>query len=201
MAKKENITIGSDRFSALVSLLKAPVSGKIIEICRGYAFFLEGGVLRFGRNEEAQSDIKYSEEITQGSNPLPAFRSHLFLGIPERGKVSNINKKGLIISLAFDKIEGRLSVRHVGVGDRIRMYGMTKSVKKLLCDAGIPRSLRHSLPLLWDEKEILWIPFVGLCDKARDETAKMTVVVRLSGEVPDLIQQALQQSATPTEGL
>ena len=83
--------------------------------------------------------------------------------------------------MASDRIEGALFARNFLPGDKITMYGMKKSIKKLLCDAGIPADLRRHIPLICDNSEVLWLPLIGLCDKARPEEAKAHVTLSLNG--------------------
>ena len=62
------------------------------------------------------------------------------------------------------KICGSLYARQRQEGDRIRMRGMGKSVKKLMCDMKIPLELRARIPIICDDNGILAIPFVGVRD-------------------------------------
>lgn len=69
--------------------------------------------------------------------------------------------------LFTDIINGKLSARQRRAGDKIVMCGMTKSIKKLLCDKKVPQEERLFLPVISDEKEILFVPYIGLCDNHR----------------------------------
>lgn len=64
----------------------------------------------------------------------------------------------------FAKINGALTVRSRQAGDRIRVNGMNKSVKKLLCDLKIPLELRYRLPMICDGDGIVAIPFAAVRD-------------------------------------
>ena len=59
-------------------------------------------------------------------------------------------------------------------GDRIRMGGMRKSLKKLMCDKKIPPELRGRLPVVCDSQGILAVPGIGLRDgvKPTSDTAR-----------------------------
>lgn len=181
MTQNENITIDFDRFSHLVSLLKCPTEGKIIEISSSFVFALQGGMLVFRKYENKPNGIEYKRELQTGENTLCELGQVLLISEEMPEKNTNINKKHLIIHMDSDRIEGALFARNFLPGDKITMYGMTKSIKKLLCDAGIPADLRRHIPLICDKKEVLWIPFVGLCDKARPEEAKKHITLSLSG--------------------
>jgi tRNA(Ile)-lysidine synthetase-like protein len=181
MASKENISISFERFHKLIPLLKHPIEGKIIEISDGFSFSVREKNFVFSKYDPHDSGIEYRMELTDGNNLIEPLDQILTIGPKMPGKVLNINKKLLIIEVASDRIEGRLSVRNYVKGDRIVINKMRKSVKKLFCDLHIPPSLRKNIPLICDEKEILWVPFIGLCDKARDPSSCEKITLTLSG--------------------
>ena len=49
---------------------------------------------------------------------------------------------------------------------------MNKKIKKLMSEKKLPLSLRNSLPLLVSDEEILWVPSVALCDRAKKTPAR-----------------------------
>ena len=49
-------------------------------------------------------------------------------------------------------------------GDSYFYGGMTHRVKKLMADAKIPASQRAYLPVVCDEKGIVWVPGFGVRD-------------------------------------
>lgn len=199
MAQNENISIDFDRFLSLVSLLKRPIEGKIIEISNGFSFLVKKNTLIFAKHETPLASIEYEMTLQEGTNSLPAFGEILHVSAKKQGKVININKKGLIIHIASDKMEGKLVARNFRNGDKIRMYGMNKRIKKLFCDAGIPSSLRNRIPLVCDDKEVVWLPFFGLCDKARDEKEGQIRTLSLSGEALSPIETIVGSSPLKPE--
>ena len=58
--------------------------------------------------------------------------------------------------------EGTLTVRSRQSGDRIRLSGGTKSLKKLFIDRKIPAPERDRIPVLCDEEGILGIYGIGV---------------------------------------
>lgn len=78
-----------------------------------------------------------------------------------------INKNELIIASKRDNITDTLFFRNRRQGDTVRTCGMSKSVKKLLCDKKIPIEKRNKLPILCSDREILWIPLVCECDSLK----------------------------------
>ena len=54
-------------------------------------------------------------------------------------------------------------------GDRIRPLGMdgTKSLQDLFVDRGVPRSLRHSLPVVTAAGRVVWVAGVAVSEDFR----------------------------------
>ncbi len=195
MTKRTNISIPFERFLGIVSLLKAPLEGKIIEICSDHFFTVKNSHLLFDDRNENETVKDFFQKIKFGTNFIEDTDLLLYLGNEEDGSVTNINKKRLILEISSDNIEGDLSVRNYRSGDRIRINGMQKSIKKLFCDGGIPIEYRKRIPLLCDEKEILWVPFFGLCDKARNKNGKRKFVAELKGEELKKMQAIIERNS------
>jgi tRNA(Ile)-lysidine synthase len=62
---------------------------------------------------------------------------------------------------------GRLTVRSWREGDRMRPLGLdgSKSLQDLFTDRKVPRSLRHSLPVVTADERIVWIAGVAVSDE------------------------------------
>lgn len=76
----------------------------------------------------------------------------------------NIYNLSLHVQLDCGKMNGRLSARTRLPGDTVRIHGMTKKLKKLFCDCGVPKDLRDTLPLIEDSEGIVFAPFIGARD-------------------------------------
>ena len=83
------------------------------------------------------------------------------------------DKKELIIPIKSDNINNTLFFRNRRQGDVIHLCGMSKKVKKLLCDKKIPLDLRDKIPVLCSDKEILWIPLACECDSLKKDKIKV----------------------------
>ena len=86
-------------------------------------------------------------------------------------KVNNLLAKNLI---DYDKIEGEVVLRARESGDSIRLKKRPqKSVKKLFCELKIDIEKRDNLPILADEKGVIWIFDVGPAERvAVDKNTK-----------------------------
>lgn len=82
--------------------------------------------------------------------------------------------------LITDIINDKLYVRQRRAGDRILTCGMSKSIKKLLCDNKVPQNERNSLPIISDESGVLYVPCIGPCDKHRqDKENKNKIYIKI----------------------
>ncbi len=83
----------------------------------------------------------------------------------------NIYKLSICRSIPSATIKGTVYMRFRREGDRVRIGGMTRRIKKLMNEAKIPPESRGRLPVLCDDAGILWIP--GLpCRDGTDGTAE-----------------------------
>lgn len=197
LTKKHNISIDFVHFTAILSLLKSSVSGKIIEISDGFSFQTERERLVFKKNENSGESIKYHTELCQGETELPFSCGTVALRTPSFGDGKNPDKRSLSIRLDSDRLDGALFARSLNEGDRILMYGMHKSVKKTLCDLGIPAELRRRIPVVCDNSGIVWIPFIGLCDRVRNDKPSNLLELSLFGDTADYVQNILLQYTKP----
>ncbi len=68
------------------------------------------------------------------------------------------------VKLNKEKINAPLYVRSRREGDTIRSGKMTKKLKKLFVDKHIPSHLRHKIPLILMDGEIISVPNVATKD-------------------------------------
>jgi tRNA(Ile)-lysidine synthase len=77
--------------------------------------------------------------------------------------------KDTIGHIDADAVVPPLSVRNRRPGDRIQPlgFGHEKKLQDVLVDAHVPRHLRDSLPLVEDQRSIIWIPGVTVSERHR----------------------------------
>ena len=83
------------------------------------------------------------------------------INIIEKENVNNLFSNNL---LDCDKIEGKLTIRTRMEGDSIRLHnrGCTKTLKKIFCENKIPVNIRETLPVIADEKGVVWVCDIGV---------------------------------------
>lgn len=92
-------------------------------------------------------------------------------------KVNNLLLKN---SLACDKIIGKSVLRTRQPGDSIRLAGRgcTKTLKKLFCELAVPQEMRAYIPVIADDKGVIWIYGIGVADRCAvtKKTKEITVI-------------------------
>ena len=117
--------------------------------------------------------------LNEGQTDLPGGFS-LFL-TNNVNVAENVYNSITSASIPFDTINGTLFARNRREGDRIRLGGMHRSVKKLMCDKKIPLRERDVLPIICDDDGILFIPGVGIRDPREKNSNRKIYISLLKG--------------------
>ena len=133
--------------------------------CKNFAVLNGFKKLFFRKKAKAISvPESYEVELKEGSNFISQTNCEIFIGSSHCTK--NVYKNSILMSIDSDKIKNGLVARNKRDGDKIRSCGMSKSVKKLMCDKKIPLELREKLPVICDEDGIVAIPLLATRDGA-----------------------------------
>lgn len=166
--------------SRAISALVLEASGKALERvhitkicellpCGAFSYSLPGG-FRFVSSCGICSVEKTEENslpvipIVWGINELAEYSAEvqLFVGKPEISH--NVYKFAIQADLSSAIIEGDLYIRSKREGDSYFYGGMTRKLKKLFVDRKISRSDRERIPVLCDDKGIVWVAGFGVRD-------------------------------------
>ena len=108
-----------------------------------------------------------SDRITLIPNQEVVFADHYLIKISEEiYKGNQPNSSSLSAYVAKECVVGSLYVRCREEGDRYVSGGMTRRIKKMLCDVKIPLQVRSTLPYLCDDNGILFVPYLPISDRA-----------------------------------
>ena len=151
--------------SALCRLCERGAPHSRISLPNGIEACIEDGWLVFRPFKKAKKSLPFSVDLIEKHTIISQIGCEIFTDYTHNSK--NIYKNSIRMSLDSATIKGSLFVRNKNSGDRIRMGGMNKSVKKLLCEKKIPLSLRTRLPILCDDDGIVAVPFIGVRDDAK----------------------------------
>ena len=113
----------------------------------------------------------YEIALKPGENLLP---DGSVLLVAKTDSDENIYKFATKVSIDFDTINTVAKNRRSG--DRIRVKGVRKSIKKLMCDQKLSADLRDRIPLVTVDGEIVCIPGVAVCDRAYIKKGKGTLL-------------------------
>lgn len=119
-------------------------------------------------------------DLNGGTNDIFADRVTVIISDTVYKSDLFVNKIVISQLLSFDNIVGELKVRSRREGDKITVFGVNKSVKKLFNERKIPKEYRDIIPIIYDEQGIIYIPFVGIADRAfpkEKNTAKSVTTV------------------------
>lgn len=105
-------------------------------------------------------------------------------------KYTNSSKKihQLVLDnlMDYDKIYGKIFLRSRKSGDEFTLYKrkITKTLKKLFNEAGVPIEKRDSVPVLCDEKGVVWVYGFGVNARCR-VTSESTDIILVRGKDND----------------
>jgi hypothetical protein len=117
----------------------------------------------------------YDFPLEMGCNPIGEEGEGALWLFPERSVAfENANKNiyNLFIQadLSSATMGGKLSARSRRAGDAYRTGGMTRVVRRLFSSAHLSRALRSLLPIVYDDRGILWVPGFGVRDSEKKST-------------------------------
>lgn len=139
----------------------------------------ERGKLFFEKAEE-KADTAYRTELSVGENILPSGAILLVLPAEEAKNIQksqNVYNLSIFARVSGDTIEKGIFARSRENGDSYRFGNMTRKLKKLLCDRGIPLWEREVLPVVCDKEGILWVPGFGVRDGAAGKDSEKDYII------------------------
>ena len=172
-AKNSGTELSAAIINSLISLIEKDnfsyyLPGERIFIC-------EGGKCRIALLSEV-SCYDYIFNLSDGKNILTGFDADFLIGKTEFDKSClNVYKISIQAKISSAIIEGDLVLRPRRDGDTIFYGGMTRKVKKLFSDLKIPRSYRESIPLLCDDRGVVWVPGLGARDDGNKDSINIYV--------------------------
>ena len=179
MAKSNGVDVSAVVVDSVIALLQKDnfsysLSGGARFVCeRGKCFVL------------AESDDKYNYrfELSNGKNVLEGYDSDFFVSSDKIQQSSlNVYKISIQADLSSAIIIGSLYIRPRTDGDTIYYGGITRKLKKLFTDAKIPQSLKKSIPILCDDRGVVWVPGFGVRDDGGDNGSGPYVALAIGKE-------------------
>ena len=165
MAAEFNTTLESVHFDKIAEL----ISGADFELSlpRGLRFISERGICYI--TDSPTDSYNYHFYLNMGENLIPEYNAIALLTEDKVDKISlNVYKKSIQADISSAIIVGRLFIRPREDGDSVFYGGMTHKLKKLFNDRKIPKSKRDLIPILCDDRGVVYVPGFG----ARDDSPK-----------------------------
>ena len=146
----------------------------------GASFVCEGGLCSVKRECDFNS-CDYRFEISDGENNLSPFDADLILSDTKVDKTYlNVYKFSIQANISSAIINGNLYLRPKLDGDTVVYGGMTHKLKKLFNDRKIPPSKRSLIPILCDERGVVWVPGFGVRDDGVAKNMRVDKFVTLA---------------------
>ena len=156
------------------------VPHSVIDLPGGIAARIENGRLYIEKKRQTYTDPpEFSQRLCEGENFISQINAQIIIGNSQNTK--NIYKNSILLYFDSDKICGGLIARERRPQDKIRVNGMSKSVKKLLCDKKIPLEVRYRLPMICDDNGIAAVPLAATRDgiAAKDKANALQIQINL----------------------
>jgi len=115
-------------------------------------------VNEFIKDEIKFCDFEYKLNIGEAVS-IEALKASIEAKIVPWSEKYIYEKNRHTIFIDYNKVKGSLFIRNRRNGDRFRPFGMkgTKKLKDYFIDEKIPKEIRDKIPILCDEKGIIWI--------------------------------------------
>ena len=181
MAEPYSVTLNQKHIEAIEELLSG--DNFRVSLPGGLSFVSEMGVSYI--SEPDNDDIDYCFTIQKGKNIISDYSAEIDLSsTPVDKTFLNVHKNSIQVDISSAIIVGGLSVRPKKDGDSVFYGGMTHKLKKLFNDRKIPRSLRPLIPVLCDEKGVVWVPGFGVRDDGlgREERTPLYVTLTIKND-------------------
>lgn len=137
-------------------------------LAKGVRFVSERGTSYM--TDSSYDDISYSYEIDKGKTEIPEYNADFYLTDEKVNKTFlKVYKKSIQADLSSAIICGRLFIRPKRDGDSVFYGGITRKLKKLFNDRKIPISKRPLIPVLCDDKGVVWVPGFGVRDDGKND--------------------------------
>jgi len=175
VARRAGVSLDDDATRRAVDFADIGTSGRAIELGRGLTFGVDLDRCFLGRLPLADD-----ERILTIGGRDPGHGEVVLAGsaIPVGWGEEEASRR--LRSERFDvrAIRFPLTVRSRRPGDRIRVAGGTKKVKKVLLEGRVPPSERHRMPVVVDAAgDVLWVP--GLATAAWAEVSEAAESLRI----------------------
>jgi tRNA(Ile)-lysidine synthase len=172
-ATGRSVSLGRHRAAELMRLAALPKGGQV-DLGQGVRGICEHGLIRFAVSSETDAAPQPASLGVPGSCRIGRWEVRAEL---RSGPVEPAGPD--LATLDAGSLGERLVVRTWREGDRMRPLGMTgtKTLQDLFTDCGVPRSLRHDLPVVTAGDRLVWVAGVAVSEDFRLDPATREVAI------------------------
>ena len=172
--------LSAPRMRARSSASPRAAAAASVDLGGGVRATVEYGIVRFGLGTEAGAAPEPVELPVPGTLPLRRLGGRAARATPAPGPDLGSPTRR---ASTPDRLAGALTVRAWRDGDRMQPLGLdgTKSLQDLFSDRKVPRSLRHSLPVVESGGEIAWVAGVAVSERFKigsDTDTRLEAIAR-----------------------
>lgn len=164
-------TLDRKAIDACLRLAKEGKVGQYVNLPNKLSFKKERGYVKFVKTENL-TKVKYNVPLREGLNYIEQIGAVISLN----SNITPESKYELVEAIKL-KTEGALYARNKMDGDKMLQGKMTKKLKTIFCDKHIPSHHRDKIPLICDEKGILYIPNIATRDGGKGRNANTIIKV------------------------
>ncbi len=176
MAEKYSVTLENVHIESIGNLLSE--DNFEVSLPGGIRFVSERGISYM--TDRINEDKSYNFPIVFGENKIPEYNATVLVTDGKINKFSlNVYKKSIQADISSAIIVGRLFLRSKQDGDSVFYGGITHKLKKLFNDKKIPKSKRSLIPVLCDEKGVVWVPGFGVRDDCPDDKKPLYATIAI----------------------
>ncbi len=176
-SKASTASLETVHLNALIELAEKAIPHSSVSLPDLISAKIEQDCIVFEKQGKSAKS-SYEIKLEYGINKIDGSDFLVYLSDTEGQKALNID--GQIYKLyTFAPLKNvtisSLLARSRREGDTVHCNGMTKKVKKLMCDKKIPLSERD-LPIITQDDKIIYVPLCAVCDVVRAKSDYQTVV-------------------------
>ena len=145
-----DISLEAVHIDAILNIIRNTGS---VNLPNGFIAKVQGGKLKVLKSGQEEEKSQFFTKITKVRKNEDFFK--------------NINNLLLKNALDCDKIIGKLEMRTRNAGDSVRLKnrGCTKALNKLYNEYKVPQEDRENLPVLSDDKGVVWVYGIGVAHR------------------------------------
>ena len=162
---------GAEQTEKKVSEVKAVLEGKVnaLEPVKDVYFKRKGTLLQVVYKEKEEPYFEWYPVLGEADETRLNSKYFVKVSIIKQERHKNLKKVNSLLyynCVDYDKINRNISLRQKRPGDKIKINGMTKTLKKILNEKKMGAVLRSALPCAADDQGVFWVYGVGVDQRA-----------------------------------